>query len=283
MSYTPKHRFFRIFVPKSPVTLIAPRSAIVAKDPLTVHDGRITVYYEGNLLGAENLHEFVQRLNSAAGRCSERYPTVAMASIELSELVDVGRFDLATGQMLNLDEPAALVAWLDGEDLPDIGATAFLLKIDEQGETLYWSNTDGWGERASAEVFSPGELSRINLPVAHVPVQIERALPTDGLNPLAQHLEALIADLDAIRLYAAPLLFRDGLVADVGRLVSAEAAETVEKILTQLAEACTKADEAPLGEIYRGRLSDELQHHIASDHAEERLEDAKAALANPNY
>ena len=283
MSYKPKHRFFRVFVPKNAQPLIAPGSAIVAKEPLSIEEGRVTVYYEGNLNGAENLRQFVERLNCAAGRCSERYPTVAMASLELSELVDVGRFDLATGQLINLDEPAALVAWLDGEDLPDIGATAFLLKIDEQGETLYWSNTDGWGDRASAEVFSPGELSRINLPLAHVPVQIERALPTDGLNHLAEHLQALIGDLEAIRLYAAPLLFRDGLVADVGRLVSAEAAETVEKILTQLAEACTKADEAPLGEIYRGWLPDELQHHIASDHTEERLEDAKAALANPTY
>lgn len=235
MPYHPKHRFFRVFVPKNAHPFIAPRSAIVAKEPLCIEEGRVTVYYEGNLLGAENLKQFAERLNCAAGRCSERYPTVAMASLDLSDLVDVGRFDLATGQLLNLDDPAALIAWLDGEALPDIGATAFLLKIEEQGETLYWSNTDGWGARASAEVFSPGELSRIRLPVAHVPVQIERALPTDGFNPLAEHLQALIADLEAIGLYARDL-------------------------------------------VGTGALPDELEHHIASEYAQERLDRAKTAL-----
>lgn len=242
MSYTPKHRFFRVFVPASTSSLhgIAPRSAIVAKEPLSIEEGRVLVYYEGNLNGAENLKDLLERLNCAAGRCSERYPTVAMMSVKLSGLVDVGRFDLLTGQLLTLSEPQALLAWLDGEPLPSVGDERFLLKTGGKGEgeeTLYWNNTDGWGDRSSADAFHSSELSRMHLPVPAALVSLERALPTEGVNPLNAPLQAVIEDLEAIRLYAIDL-------------------------------------------IGTGVLSDELENHIIGAYADDRLDAAKRALTD---
>lgn len=245
MSYTPKHRFFRVFVPASTSSLhgIAPRSAIVAKEPLSIEEGRTLVYYEGNLNGAENLKDLLERLNCAAGRCSERYPTVAMMSIKLSDLVDVGRFDLLTGQLLTLSEPQALLAWLDGEPLPSVGDERFLLKTGGEGEgeeTLYWNNADGWGARSSADAFHSSELSRMHLPVPAVLVSLERALPTEGVNPLEAPLRDVLADLGAVRRYASDLIGTDALTDELeNHLVGAYADERFQAAVEALEQHAT--------------------------------------------
>lgn len=283
MAYTPKHRFFRVLVPKAGThPLIDPRSAIVTREPVQADGGQVLVYFEGNRLGAENLRQFVERARCAAGRDSEKYPTVAMAKLPLEDFLDVGRLDLLTGELLTLSQPATLVEWLDGEPLPPVGAERFLIFCRDEHDAGdgagFWSNEFGWTTRCEATVFTRDELSRIRLPMGCGPVTWQHALPTDGKNPLEQPLRDVIADLEAIRQYASPLLFRDGLVVDVAHKVGAAEADQVEAILKRLTEACEASDDHDLGEIYSGRLPDELQHHLASDHADERLDDAKRVL-----
>lgn len=286
MSYIPKHRFFRVLVPKSNNhPFIDPRSAIVTREPLQVEEGRVRVYYEGNRLGAENLTSFLGRALCAAGRDSERYPTVAMAQVLLEDFLDVGRLDLLTGQLLTLSEPKALLDWLDGQPLPAVGDERFLLRTGGQkdgDEVLYWSNSDGWGDRHTADVFHAYELGRMHLPMPVAEVRIERALPSEGVNPLEAPLRDVISDLEAIRHYAAPLLFQEGLALAAGRLLDKDAETAVTAILERLTEACKGTGEYDLGELYSGCLSDELQHHLASDHADERLDDARRALQGDN-
>lgn len=79
--------------------------------------GRITVWYEGNLYGAENLKHFEERLRSAAGRAATRYPTVALASLEACELKQVGVYHYATAK-LELTDAKALETWLSRKCLP---------------------------------------------------------------------------------------------------------------------------------------------------------------------
>lgn len=69
----------RIIVPKpagTRHTFIRPGSAIVGYEPENIPGGTL-IYYEGNIYGIENLQTYWQRLLCAAGRCAQRYPTVA--------------------------------------------------------------------------------------------------------------------------------------------------------------------------------------------------------------
>lgn len=81
---------------------IAPGSAIVGTaDP---HLGLVTIDYEGNLYGMQNLEKFTERLKHAAGRHVTKYPTTARMTVPCEDLVPVGYFDTETGE----------VEWLDG-------------------------------------------------------------------------------------------------------------------------------------------------------------------------
>lgn len=115
--YVPRHRRYRVFVPTPGSRLgIDPRSAIVAHDPVVVAgDAQLVLcWYEGNRYSASNLHRFVERVNNAAGRADQNYPTIAKQAIPRSQLVDVGTYDLQDGR-LDVTDPAALATWLDGE------------------------------------------------------------------------------------------------------------------------------------------------------------------------
>jgi uncharacterized protein YdhG (YjbR/CyaY superfamily) len=106
-----------VYVPADPEALfIAKGSAIVAKSEPDA-TGRVTVYFEGNLYGAENLRRFEERLLSASGRAATFYPTSAIASFNARQLKRVGTYDYATGR-LDVTDQAALDDWLAVETSP---------------------------------------------------------------------------------------------------------------------------------------------------------------------
>jgi hypothetical protein len=71
---------------------------------------RVLVYYEGNLYGAENLKAYEERVQIAAGRLTQHYPTVARSSLRKEELICVGSFD-TQAHLITVDEPDLLEAW----------------------------------------------------------------------------------------------------------------------------------------------------------------------------
>lgn len=72
------------------------------------------VYYEGNLYGAVNIVTFEDKLYTAWGRMSRRYPTVAQANVPNENLIQVGWFDTQakTFQVLGEDEKKLLDDWV---------------------------------------------------------------------------------------------------------------------------------------------------------------------------
>ena len=50
----------------------------------------VHIYFEGNLHGAVNLNRFAERCQCAHGRGALKYPTMAMAYVRESDLVQVG-------------------------------------------------------------------------------------------------------------------------------------------------------------------------------------------------
>lgn len=106
-----------ILVPKSDSAIdreVAPRSAIVAAQAVTIPGIRVA-YYEGNLLGASNMVEFYQRLVSAAGRLEQRYPTSAMMGVDPDEVEIVAVFDTDLQAVTEVFDEVALVAWAGEE------------------------------------------------------------------------------------------------------------------------------------------------------------------------
>lgn len=97
---------------------IAPRSAIVSSSDQS--GDRRLVYYEGNLLDAENLRRYAQRVHCAAGRATQRYPTVAKALLSEADLMQVGRYDSRSRRITMLTDADALAAFLDPEPLPTV-------------------------------------------------------------------------------------------------------------------------------------------------------------------
>jgi hypothetical protein len=129
-----------IFVPApgKPLTpFIAGRSAIVGCEP---QDGRISVYYEGNIYGYPGMTRFADRVAAAAGRLAEHYPTVARASLPTSDLARIGYWDDEAGVVV-LDEPGAqatLAAYLETDALdPDelVGISSSRWQIRRDLET----------------------------------------------------------------------------------------------------------------------------------------------------
>jgi hypothetical protein len=109
--YTFRH--FVLYVPAGADTHgIDPRSAIVANVEQRGND-MLLVYYEGGRY-ASNLKQYSQRVLVAAGRQSERYPTLGKSMLPAQDLKEVGTFDLEA-QTMDITDRAALKAWLDGQ------------------------------------------------------------------------------------------------------------------------------------------------------------------------
>jgi hypothetical protein len=69
---------------------------------------RTLVHYEGDRFGRGM--DFHTRLELAASRLLERYPTVACAAARADDLVEVGHYE-PDWRTLTLTDPAALAAW----------------------------------------------------------------------------------------------------------------------------------------------------------------------------
>jgi hypothetical protein len=95
-----------------------PGSALVLSPWDETSDSTVTVYFEGwvNLIPDEyaDMDERARwnhAVSHAAGRAVVRYPTTAITTVHPDELVVVGRYSTATGDVTVFDEPA-LSAWL---------------------------------------------------------------------------------------------------------------------------------------------------------------------------
>jgi len=100
-----------IFVPaagKEHMNGIDARSAIVGV--LQPNADRVTVYYEGNRYNASNGHRYDQKLELAAGRLVQRYPTIARSSLAVEALDVVGEYNTDTRSIRVLDA-GKLNAW----------------------------------------------------------------------------------------------------------------------------------------------------------------------------
>ncbi len=72
--------------------------------------GRVLVYYEGNLYGAENLKRYAERCLHAAERGVLRFPTVAFSETAVEDLIPVGKYHYAD-KVVEIDDAAVLKEW----------------------------------------------------------------------------------------------------------------------------------------------------------------------------
>lgn len=95
---------------------IAKGSAIAA---VPVGDDRFAIYYEGNLNGAVNLHDFRERIYCAAGRAMTKYPTVAVVYLSKADyesiFFEVGQVNLGSDDKMQIifTNAVAANAWAD--------------------------------------------------------------------------------------------------------------------------------------------------------------------------
>ena len=103
-------------------TTLARGSAIVG---LPLATGEIRIYYEGNVIGAQNLKRYRDKAVQAAGRMLHSYPagypTRAREDVDPREVVEVGAIDTRTHRIDISARPTDLSWWIDSEDLVDLG------------------------------------------------------------------------------------------------------------------------------------------------------------------
>jgi hypothetical protein len=103
-------------------TALAPGSAIVG---LPLASGQIRIYYEGNVIGAQNLKRYRDKAVQAAGRMLHSYPvgypTRAREDVDPREVVEVGVIDAKTYRIDISAKPTDLSWWIEAEDLVDLG------------------------------------------------------------------------------------------------------------------------------------------------------------------
>ena len=115
-----------VFVPhpeSSLCTQLARGSAIVG---LPQAQGAIRIFYEGNLIGAENLRRYRDRAVQAAARLVHDYPTgyptIARADVDPREVIEIGTIRPSTGRLEITARAEDLRWWIDPSDLEDLGA-----------------------------------------------------------------------------------------------------------------------------------------------------------------
>src|SRR5712691_10459449 len=93
----------RLYVPHPESRLcteLARGSAIVG---MPVASGQIRIFYEGNVIGADNLRRYRDRAVQAAGRMLHNYPagypTRAREDVDPREVVEIGAIDAKTYRM----------------------------------------------------------------------------------------------------------------------------------------------------------------------------------------
>lgn len=85
-----RHKKGVVFVPRTGSRFdleIAPGSGIVG----VMSGGQVLLYYEGNLHGAVNLEDPIERLVCAFGRAATGYPTAAFRSVLMDDVFDLIR------------------------------------------------------------------------------------------------------------------------------------------------------------------------------------------------
>jgi hypothetical protein len=106
-----------VWVPADPAKpwamTLAPASAIVSGDPGEGAE-RVHVYYEGNIYASPQLTLFADRVDRAAGRLIERYPTIAQSTVAMRDLILVGTFDAELGivTLTGSEATSVLADWL---------------------------------------------------------------------------------------------------------------------------------------------------------------------------
>jgi hypothetical protein len=120
---TPLHLSLYVPHPESRLcTKLARGSAIVG---LPLNTGLIRIYYEGNVIGAQNLQRYRDKAVQAAGRMLHMYPTGyptrAREDVDPREVVEVGAIDAKTYRIDISATPTDLSWWIDSEDLVDLG------------------------------------------------------------------------------------------------------------------------------------------------------------------
>jgi hypothetical protein len=115
----------RLYVPhpeSSLCTTLARGSAIVG---LSLATGQIRIYYEGNVIGAQNLKRYRDKAAQAAGRLlysyPAGYPTRARQDVDPREVVEVGAIDAKTYRIDISANSGDLSWWIDADDLVDLG------------------------------------------------------------------------------------------------------------------------------------------------------------------
>ena len=87
--------------------------------------GRIRIYYEGNVIGAENLRRYRDKAAQATGRLVHNYPngypTRAREDVDAREVVEIGVIDVETNRIEISAGPADVSWWIDVDDLVDLG------------------------------------------------------------------------------------------------------------------------------------------------------------------
>ncbi len=103
-------------------TDLARGSAIVG---LPLASGHIRIYYEGNVIGAENLKRFRDKAIQAAARLlyhyPDGYPTRARENVDAREVEEIGSIEAGTNRIQIAAGPAELSWWLEPVDLIDLG------------------------------------------------------------------------------------------------------------------------------------------------------------------
>ncbi len=103
-------------------TALARGSAIVG---LPLGTGQIRIYYEGNVIGAENLTSYRDKAVQAAGRMlhnyPDGYPTRAREDVDPREVVEVGAIETKTYRIDISARPTDVSWWIDADDLVDLG------------------------------------------------------------------------------------------------------------------------------------------------------------------
>jgi hypothetical protein len=115
----------RVYVPHPESRLcreLAKGSAIVGM-PLAT--GQIRIYYEGNVIRADNLKRYRDRATQAAGRLIHNYPigypTRAREDVDPREVVEVGTIETKTFNLNVSAKAIDLSWWIDSADLTDLG------------------------------------------------------------------------------------------------------------------------------------------------------------------
>ena len=103
-------------------TDLAHGSAIVG---LPLASGRVRIYYEGNVIGAESLNRFRDRAVQAAGRMLYQYPagypTRAREDVDEREVVEIGSIEADSHRIRISAGSADLSWWIESADLIDLG------------------------------------------------------------------------------------------------------------------------------------------------------------------